>query len=54
MESLKQSLNHPNITIVQVEDIKLLFKTIGALMRGNALAPFDKPVSNPIESLKRL
>lgn len=37
-----------------VEDIKLLFKTIGALMRGNALAPRDKPVYNPVESLKRL
>lgn len=37
-----------------VEDIKLLFKTIGALMRGNALAPRDKEFSNPVESLKRL
>lgn len=37
-----------------MEDIKLLFKTIGALMRGNALAPRDKEFSNPVESLKRL
>jgi geranylgeranyl reductase len=37
-----------------VEDIKLLFKTIGALMRGNALAPRDREFSNPVESLKRL
>lgn len=37
-----------------VEDIKLLFRTIGALMRGNALAPRDKEFSNPVESLKRL
>jgi len=37
-----------------VEDIKLLFGTIGSLIRGNALAPADKPYSNPVESLKRL
>eukprot|EP00633_Aureoumbra_lagunensis_P009260 CAMPEP_0197314670 /NCGR_PEP_ID=MMETSP0891-20130614/34889_1 /TAXON_ID=44058 ORGANISM="Aureoumbra lagunensis, Strain CCMP1510" /NCGR_SAMPLE_ID=MMETSP0891 /ASSEMBLY_ACC=CAM_ASM_000534 /LENGTH=460 /DNA_ID=CAMNT_0042803231 /DNA_START=51 /DNA_END=1433 /DNA_ORIENTATION=- len=37
-----------------VEDIKLLFGTIGSLFRGNALAPADKEFSNPVESLKRL
>ncbi|CAM9633880.1 unnamed protein product [Chrysoparadoxa australica] len=37
-----------------VDDIKLLFGTIGSLFRGNALAPADIPYSNPVESLKRL
>ena len=37
-----------------VEDIKLLFTTIGALIRGNALAPADETFENPVESLKRL
>jgi len=37
-----------------VEDIKLLFTTVGALFRGNALASPDKEFSNPVESLKRL
>jgi len=37
-----------------VEDIKLLFNTVGSLFRGAALAPPDKPYSNPVESLKRL
>ncbi|KAG5183210.1 geranylgeranyl hydrogenase [Tribonema minus] len=37
-----------------VEDIKLLFGTIGSLIRGAATAPPDRPFSNPVESLKRL
>ncbi|CAN0261380.1 unnamed protein product [Discosporangium mesarthrocarpum] len=37
-----------------VEDIKLLFGTIGSLIRGQALAPPDVAYSNPVESLKRL
>ncbi|CAN0097711.1 unnamed protein product, partial [Heterosigma akashiwo] len=37
-----------------VGDVGLLFKTIGALIRGNALATPDVPFSNPVESLKRL
>lgn len=37
-----------------VEDIKLLFNTVGSLFRGAALAPPDKPYYNPVESLKRL
>eukprot|EP00599_Poterioochromonas_sp_BG-1_P016637 CAMPEP_0173156994 /NCGR_PEP_ID=MMETSP1105-20130129/15257_1 /TAXON_ID=2985 /ORGANISM="Ochromonas sp., Strain BG-1" /LENGTH=448 /DNA_ID=CAMNT_0014074167 /DNA_START=18 /DNA_END=1364 /DNA_ORIENTATION=- len=37
-----------------VQDLKLLFDTFGALLRGNALAPADAPFSNPVESLKRL
>lgn len=37
-----------------VEDIKLLFQTIGSLIRGNAIAPRDAPYENPVESLKRL
>jgi geranylgeranyl reductase len=37
-----------------VEDLKLLFGTIGSLFRGAALAPPDKIYSNPVESLKRL
>lgn len=36
------------------QDLKLLFDTVGALLRGNALAPADAPFSNPVESLKRL
>lgn len=36
------------------EDLKLLVQTIGALLRGNALAGPDAPYSNPVESLKRL
>jgi geranylgeranyl reductase len=36
------------------EDIKLLFETVGALLRGNALSAPDAPYSNPVESLKRL
>ncbi|CAM9353944.1 unnamed protein product [Scytosiphon promiscuus] len=37
-----------------VEDLKLLFGTVGSLMRGQALAPPDAAFSNPVESLKRL
>mmetsp|Transcript_1405 Transcript_1405/g.1875 ORF Transcript_1405/g.1875 Transcript_1405/m.1875 type:complete len:465 (+) Transcript_1405:81-1475(+) len=37
-----------------VEDVKLLFNTIGSLFRGAALAPPDKEYTNPVESLKRL
>lgn len=37
-----------------VEDLKLLFGTVGSLMRGQALAPPDVAFSNPVESLKRL
>jgi len=37
-----------------IEDFKLLIQTIGALFRGNALAPADAPYSNRVESLKRL
>lgn len=37
-----------------VEDIKLLFNTVGSLIRGNALSAPDKPYSNPVESKKRL
>jgi len=36
------------------EDVKLLFETIGSLLRGNALTPPDAPYYNPVESLKRL
>ena len=36
------------------QDVKLLFETIGSLIRGNALSPPDVPYSNPVESLKRL
>jgi len=37
-----------------IEDIKLLGNTIGSLIRGNAIAPPDATVNNPVESLKRL
>lgn len=36
------------------EDIKLLFQTVGSLIRGNALTKPDAQFSNPVESLKRL
>jgi geranylgeranyl reductase len=36
------------------EDVKLLFQTIGSLLRGQAFAAPDAPYSNPVESLKRL
>lgn len=36
------------------EDVKLLFQTIGSLLRGNALTKPDAEFSNPVESLKRL
>lgn len=37
-----------------IEDVKLLFNTIGSLVRGSAVASPDKEYSNPVESLKRL
>ena len=37
-----------------IEDLKLLFSTIGSLLRGNALTTPDAEYSNPVESLKRL
>ncbi|KAJ1626589.1 hypothetical protein T492DRAFT_1031786 [Pavlovales sp. CCMP2436] len=37
-----------------IEDIKLLFNTVGSLIRGAAVAAPDKAFSNPKESLKRL
>jgi len=37
-----------------IQDIALLFTTIGSLLRGNALTTPDAPYSNPVESLKRL
>ena len=37
-----------------IEDLKLLFITIGSLLRGNALGAPDAPYYNPEESLKRL
>ena len=37
-----------------IEDLKLLFTTIGSLIRGNALSTPDAEYSNPVESLKRL
>merc|ERR1712107_33955 len=37
-----------------IEDVKLLFSTIGSLCRGNAIAEPDKVFSNPVESKKRI
>merc|ERR1712046_95106 len=37
-----------------LEDVKLLFQTIGSLFRGQAITVPDKEYSNPVESLKRL
>ena len=37
-----------------IEDVKLLFTTIGSLFRGNALTVPDETYDNPVESLKRL
>merc|ERR1712060_999997 len=37
-----------------VEDVKLLFNTIGSIIKGNAIAKPDKVIDNPVESLKRL
>jgi geranylgeranyl reductase len=37
-----------------IEDLKLLGETIGCLVRGNAMAKPDKPIDNPVESLKRI
>eukprot|EP01035_Chromulina_nebulosa_P019177 gene19177-25022_t len=37
-----------------LQDVILLFQTIGSLFRGNALTRPDAEYSNPVESLKRL
>jgi len=37
-----------------IEDIKLLFETVGSLFRGNAFSSPDAEFSNPVESMKRL
>ena len=37
-----------------VEDVKLLFNTIGSIIKGNAIAKPDATFDNPVESLKRL
>jgi len=37
-----------------IQDVKLLFETIGSLFRGQAFAAPDAQFSNPVESLKRL
>lgn len=37
-----------------IEDLKLLFTTIGSLIRGNAFSTPDAEFTNPVESLKRL
>ena len=37
-----------------IDDVKLLFQTLGALFKGYATAAPDAPFSNPVESLKRL
>ena len=37
-----------------VEDVKLLFNTIGSLIKGAATAKPDQVFSNPVESLKRI
>ena len=37
-----------------VEDVKLLFNTIGSLIKGNAIAKPDSTFNNPVESMKRL
>jgi len=37
-----------------VDDIKLLFSTVGSIFRAQATTPKDRAFSNPVESLKRL
>merc|ERR1711957_629307 len=37
-----------------IEDVKLLFNTIGSLIKGAATAKPDQVFSNPVESLKRI
>jgi len=37
-----------------VEDVKLLFSTIGSLIKGAQIAKPDRVFSNPVESLKRI
>lgn len=42
------------VTPNPVEDVKLLFNTIGSLIKGAATAKPDMVFSNPVESLKRI
>jgi len=42
------------VTPNPIEDVKLLFNTVGSLLRGAATAKPDKEFSNPVESAKRL
>merc|ERR1719198_2850769 len=42
------------VTPNPVEDVKLLFGTIGSLLKGAATAKPDQTFSNPVESLKRI
>merc|ERR1712066_97217 len=37
-----------------VDDVKLLFNTIGSIIKGNAIAKPDRVINNPTESMKRL
>ena len=37
-----------------IEDVKLLFNTVGSLIKGAATAKPDQVFSNPVESLKRI
>merc|ERR1712182_158488 len=37
-----------------VEDVKLLFNTVGSLIKGAAIAKPDRVFDNPVESLKRI
>jgi geranylgeranyl reductase len=37
-----------------VEDVKLLFNTVGSLIKGAAIAKPDRVFSNPVESLSRI
>lgn len=37
-----------------IEDIKLLFGTLGSILKYNAITPPDKPIDNPVESQNRL
>jgi geranylgeranyl reductase len=37
-----------------IDDVKLLFNTLGSIFRAQATTPKDRAFSNPVESLKRL
>jgi len=37
-----------------LDDVKLLFNTVGSILRAQATTPKDRTFSNPVESLKRL